>query len=111
MTPIGENTPRENTEHGFPRQKILTVATDPDGSGNQIVVQLDCANSRVNVRKINSSGATVPAAGEISLSLTDTLGSDGNRHKIYIQETTVCVSDGMGGVTQKKAMIPMSDPY
>jgi hypothetical protein len=111
MTSLGENIPRENNEHGLPRLKLMTVATLPDGSGRQIVVQLDAGNQRITVKKINSDGSAYAAAGEITLSLADTLGSDGNHHRIYIQETTVCVDDGAGNITQMKAMMPMSDPY
>ena len=106
-TQLGENTPRENTEDGRPSFQLLTIATVPDGSSNQIVIQLDAANKKIMIKKVDATGALVAAAGQIELSLDATLGSDGNHHKVYIQEIAVC--DGAGN--EKKAMCCISDYY
>ncbi|MDB6109990.1 MAG: hypothetical protein JWR69_1740 [Pedosphaera sp.] len=109
-TPLGENVPRQDSTPGNRRITLLTIASEPDGAGHRFVIRLNPVAKRLYIEKHDAAGAAIGAAGGFILDLDDTLGSDGNNHHLYAQETTVCV-DVSGVITEKKAMVLMSDPY
>jgi len=81
-------------------------------------IRRDSENERLIIQRLDETGAPITSGGDykgaIELSLqgsgsgTDLgcLGSDGNWHRIYLQETEICVS----GVV-KKCLVLRSDPY
>jgi hypothetical protein len=105
---LGENNPRENTNAGNDRPQVFTIGTPPDGGGNQVVLQIDAPNKRLTFGQIDTTGNFILTnMGQVVLDLAACLGSDGNYHKVYLQEITVYD----GSCVPHKAIALISDFY
>lgn len=87
---LGENNPRENTNAGNNRPQVFTIGTPPDGSGNQVVMQIDAVNKKITFGQINTAGAFILTnMGKVTIDLAACLGSDSNYHEVILQEIDV----------------------
>jgi hypothetical protein len=111
------DTTKENSVEGTEVASAHTVIGAPlpmDPSANsQVMVQHDAAPSggavgRIAMQYIKSDGTTIVDSvhGQVLVELGSCMGTDGNMHKVYLQEIGVCVSGA-----DKKAIALISDAY
>lgn len=106
------NNAKQDTAEGIPSLKLHTVigTVESDPANNYPVMQHDGETVKgVLVRHINADGTAndPPTGGRIEIAANKCKGSDGNWHKVYLQEITVmdnsCVAH--------KAIALISDYY
>jgi hypothetical protein len=89
---LGEKTPKDNTTGDVMERSQMAVehpATAPDTTISRI--EQDAENKRLVVEVTNAAGERVPAHGSVELKLDDTLGTDGQKHAVKLQQVLVCI--------------------
>ena len=70
MDELADSIAKQDTTHGHGAAKSQTLIADA-GSNKTWLIELDAANSVLNIRQVDNAGATVAAEGLISLDLGD----------------------------------------
>jgi hypothetical protein len=116
---LGNNAPKNNSTHGL-ENKSLTAVAAPEVSTNSTQVINDASNKKIALQVVDNASppARIDAKGWVEISLAGSgsgtdlgvLGSDGNRHKVYLQETEICETIE-GTPTVRRVIMLRSDSF
>lgn len=98
---LGDQTPKENTNHGQEELSVQAVAAAETGS-NKTVIRKDAENQEIHIVVVNNTNVVQTGAGRIILALPD---ADGRL--IKLREWDVCDEEG----NSKKALFLSSEMY
>lgn len=89
---LGDSTAKENTTTEVLNRSLLAIEKAEDSPGTTVArVENDAINKKIVIEVKAASGERDTSHGSVELKLDDTLGTDGQKHAVKLQQVLVCI--------------------